>query len=78
MVRRRKQLRNFSQGQGIDQSGACVCTRARTSDSATPWTDLPGSSIHGFPRQEYWRGLPFPSPQSYYFRLLKLLVCIIK
>ena len=22
----------------------------------------PGSSIHGFPRQEYWSGLPFPSP----------------
>ena len=23
---------------------------------------LPGSSIHGFSREEYWRGLPFPSP----------------
>ena len=23
---------------------------------------LPHSSIHGFPRQEYWGGLPFPSP----------------
>ena len=23
---------------------------------------LPGSSVHGIPRQEYWRGLPFPSP----------------
>ena len=23
---------------------------------------LPGSSIMGFPRQEYWNGLPFPSP----------------
>ena len=23
---------------------------------------LPGSSILGFSRQEYWRGLPFPSP----------------
>ena len=22
----------------------------------------PGSSVHGFSRQEYWRGLPFPSP----------------
>ena len=22
---------------------------------------LPGSSVHGFPRQEYWSGLPFPS-----------------
>ena len=23
---------------------------------------LPGSSVHGFPRQEYWCVLPFPSP----------------
>ena len=23
---------------------------------------LPGSSVHGFPRQEYCSGLPFPSP----------------
>ena len=22
---------------------------------------LPGSSVMGFPRQEYWSGLPFPS-----------------
>ena len=22
----------------------------------------PGSSIHGISRQEYWRGLPFPTP----------------
>ena len=30
---------------------------------ATPWTgNLPGSSVHGFSRQEYWSGLPFPSP----------------
>jgi len=23
---------------------------------------LPGSSVHGFSRLEYWSGLPFPSP----------------
>ena len=23
---------------------------------------LPGSSVHGILRQEYWSGLPFPSP----------------
>ena len=23
-----------------------------------------GSSVHGFPRQEYWSGLPFPSPRD--------------
>ena len=30
----------------------------------TPWTvcSLPGSSVMGFSRQEYWSGLPFPSP----------------
>ena len=22
----------------------------------------PGSSVHGIPQQEYWRGLPFPPP----------------
>ena len=22
----------------------------------------PGSSVHGFPRQKYWRGLSFPPP----------------
>ena len=22
----------------------------------------PSSSVHGFPRQEYWSGLPFPPP----------------
>jgi len=25
---------------------------------------LPGSSVVGFFRQEYWRGLPFPSPAN--------------
>ena len=25
---------------------------------------LPGSSVHGFSRQEYWNGLPFPSPED--------------
>ena len=25
---------------------------------------LPGSSAHGFPRQEYLSGLPFPSPRD--------------
>ena len=24
----------------------------------------PGSSVHGFPRQYYWTGLPFPSPAN--------------
>ena len=25
----------------------------------------PGSSVQGFPRQEYWSGLPFPSPEVF-------------
>ena len=25
---------------------------------------LPGSSVHGFSRQEYWSGVPLPSPNS--------------
>ena len=25
---------------------------------------LPGSSVHGFSRQKYWSGLPFPSPED--------------
>ena len=35
-----------------------------TSDSVTTWTVArQGSSVHGgSPRQEYWNGLPFPSP----------------
>ena len=25
---------------------------------------LPGSSVHGFSRQEYWSGVPLPSPEG--------------
>ena len=33
------------------------------SDSATPWTVARQAPLSmGFPRQEYWNGLPFPSP----------------
>ena len=33
------------------------------SDSATPWTVACQAPLStGFPRQEYWSGLPFPSP----------------
>ena len=33
------------------------------SDSVTPWTVAhPAPLSIGFPRQEYWSGLPFPSP----------------
>ena len=33
------------------------------SDSVTPWTGPPQAPLSmGFSRQEYWSGLPFPSP----------------
>ena len=41
----------------------CVLSRSVISDSVTAWTVC---SLHlcpwGFSRQEYWSGLPFPSP----------------
>ena len=38
-----------------------LLSRARL--SATPWTvAYQASPSMGFSRQEYWRGLPFPSP----------------
>ena len=42
----------------------CWCSHSVVSDSfATPWTVVhqPPLSM-GFSRQEYWSGLPFPSP----------------
>ena len=31
----------------------------------TPWTGTPQAPLSmGFPRQEYWSGLPFPSPED--------------
>ena len=41
----------------------CVLSHLPVSDFVTPWTvarQVPLSMK--FPRQEYWRGLPFPSP----------------
>ena len=38
----------------VAQSGPTVCDPMDCS--------LPGSFIHGISRQEYWSGLPFPSP----------------
>ena len=43
----------------------CVCAHACSvmSDSAAPWTGPHQTLLSmGFPRQEYWSGLPFPSP----------------
>ena len=42
----------------------CVCVSLSVmSNSLQPHRLYPsGSSVHEFSRQEYWRGLPFPSP----------------
>ena len=42
----------------------CVCTLTLSCPTLCDSLDCnpPGSSVHGFFRQEYWSGLPFPSP----------------
>ena len=41
----------------------CVHSRSVVSNSVTPWTVAPQAPLPmGFFRQEYWSGLPFPSP----------------
>ena len=43
----------------------CVCVKSLSHVQlfATPWTvAFQASPSMGFPRQEYWSGLPFPSP----------------
>ena len=42
----------------------CVCTQLLSGpDSATSWTVAHQASLSmGFSRQQYWSGLPFPSP----------------
>ena len=44
------------------RSGACI-SHSVVSDSLQHLQhDLPGSSRMGLPSQEYWNGLPFPTP----------------
>ena len=42
----------------------CVCSVSQSCMTLCDLVDcsLPGSSLYGFPRQEYWSGLPFPTP----------------
>ena len=43
----------------------CWFSHQVVSNSCDPMDcSLPGSSVHGFSRQEYWSGLPFPSPNA--------------
>ena len=55
----------FAAGSGTTLSidSILVLIRSVVSDSATAWTvALQASLSMGFPRQEYWSGLPFPPP----------------
>ena len=41
----------------------CMCVCSVMSDSAIPWTVACRAPLSmGFPRQEYWSGLPLPTP----------------
>ena len=41
----------------------CVCVLSHVQSSVTPWTvALQGPLSMEYSRQEYWNGLPFPSP----------------
>ena len=40
----------------------CVCTLSCVQLFVTPWTVARQALSMGFPRQEYWSGLPFPPP----------------
>ena len=43
----------------------CVCVRSVMSDSVTPWTVTCQAPLSiEFSRQEYWSGLPFPTPRD--------------
>ena len=44
------------------KSLCCLVTQSNQTLCDPKDSRLPGSSVHGFPRQEYWSGLPFPSP----------------
>ena len=47
--------------------GVCVCVLVIKScpTVVTPWTIAHQAPLSmGFSRQEYWRGLPFPSPED--------------
>ena len=63
----------MSKGSGLKKPGfkiwlcipfCCCCLIAKSCRTlATPWTVARQAPLPiGFPRQEYWSGLPFPSP----------------
>ena len=49
--------------QGNSRVDACMLCRSVVSDSETPWTvACQAPLLMEFSRQEYWSGVPFPTP----------------
>ena len=47
----------------FSHSGGCCLVTVVSDSFATPWTVAHQAPLSmGFPRQDYWSGLPFPSP----------------
>ena len=44
------------------REGRFACVLRRVQLFVTLRTSPPGSYVRGYPRQEYWSGLPFPPP----------------
>ena len=68
-------FKRYTPVQGHGQSESV--SRSVMSDSATPWMVVHQAPLSmGFSRQEYWSGLPFPSPGPTQGSNLGLLHCM--
>ena len=54
---------------GIYKRYMCTCSESQFCLTLRDPMDcsLPGFSVHGFSRQEYWNGLPFPPPGDFLY-----------
>ena len=51
------------EGKGAGRENVCVCYSVVSDSFVIPWTVARQAPLSmGFPRQEYWSGLPLPSP----------------
>ena len=49
----------------VNHCVCCLVINSYTTLFVTPWTVAHQAPLSmGFPRQEYWSGLPFPSPED--------------